>query len=104
MKLTGEVAYVYLYFWPPIPYKLCAIDRRSSKVIWSSLVWAAGGMKTYTGQGWHQAELTLTSGNITVFGVAGDTAYVEMFDRKTGKNIVRFSTSYFNLVEGTSDK
>ena len=56
VHLDTEAVYIALYGWPPIPYRLFAIDRASKKVIWSSKVWAAGGLMNYEGRGWHLAE------------------------------------------------
>jgi hypothetical protein len=92
--LVGETLYVALYGWPPNPYRLFAVDRGSGKVIWSSKVWAAGGLMSYEGQGWHVATLHSAGETLAVFGVSDGAAYVEVFDKKTGVNRCRFSTAY----------
>jgi hypothetical protein len=92
-----EAVFIALYGWPPVPYRLFAIDRASKKVIWSSKVWAAGGLMNYEGQGWHFAELRLASETLTVFGISEGSAYIEVFNKKTGENRCRFSTAYFDF-------
>jgi len=104
VELTDEKAYLCLYGWPPLPYRLYSINRKSGKVAWSSLVWAAGGLLTYDGQGWHQVELVGTSDKIIVYGMSENTAYVEVFDCITGHNMGRFSTSYFDMDRAKLDK
>ncbi len=96
--LDTEAVYIALYGWPPVPYRLLAVDRASKKVIWSSKVWAAGGLKAYGGQGWHFAETRLGGETLTVFGISEGSAYIEVFDKNTGENRCRFSTSYFDVT------
>jgi hypothetical protein len=98
VDLNDEVAYIGLYGWPPNPYQLVAVNRTSQKVIWSSKVWAAGGLKDYEGHGWHFVEIRLTGDQLIVFGVSGACAYIETFDAKTGQNRCRFSTAYFDGI------
>ena len=99
VAMTDETVYVALHAWPPTPYKLYAIERSSGKIIWSSLVWADGGFMNYSGQGWHVVELRLAGDKLAVFGVSTGTAYIEVFDRRTGENQYRFGTSYFRATE-----
>ena len=95
VQLENQTIYVALYGWPPNPYRLLAMDRISNQVIWSSEVWAAGGLKNYQGQGWHLAEIRLAGETLAVFGISDGSAYVELFDKKTGQNRCKFSTAYF---------
>ena len=98
VELKGETAYVALYGRFPFSYKLYAVDRRSGKVIWVSRVWAGSGFGLRMGQDWHVVEIRVAGGKVAVFGVSSDTAYVEMFDQKTGENQCRFGTEYFRAV------
>jgi hypothetical protein len=98
VDIDTKAVYIGLYGWPPVPYRLLAIDRASKKVIWSSKVWAAGGLKGYGGQGWHFAETRLGGETLTVFGISEGSAYIEVFDKNTGENRCRFSTSYFDVT------
>ena len=98
VHLETEAAYIALYGWPPIPRKLFAIDRASKKVIWSSKAWANGGLMSYQGQGWHFAEIRSAGETISLFGISEGGAYVEVFDKKSGENRCRFSTSYFDVT------
>jgi hypothetical protein len=93
--VDGTTVYVALYGWPPTPSRLLAVDQGSGKTLWSTKVWAAGGLIGYEGQGWHFAEMSLADDRIAVFGVSDGAAYVEVFDKKTGANRCRFSTMYF---------
>ena len=97
VHLDTEAVYIALYGWPPIPYRLFAFDRASKKVIWSSKVWAAGGLMNYEGRGWHLAN-SLAGETLTIFGISEGSAYIEVFDKNTGENRCRFSTSYFDVT------
>jgi hypothetical protein len=99
LHLDGDTAYVALYAWPPIPYRLLAVNVRSGKVKWSTKVWAAGGLINYDGQGWHLAELRLTRETVAVFGISEGDAYVEVFGKESGDCRCRFSTSYFDAIQ-----
>ena len=98
VQIDGDNLYLALYDCPPTPYRLVAIDRASNKINWSSEVWAAGGVVSYTGKGWHFAEIRLERGLLFVFGLSGDSAYVEIFDKSTGENSCRFSTAYLDAI------
>jgi hypothetical protein len=104
VHLETEAAYIGLYGWPPVPYRLFAVDRTSKKIIWSSKAWAAGGLMSYQGQGWHLAEMRLVRGTLVAFGVSDGCAYIEVFDTKTGENRCRFSTTYFDFDASTPRK
>ena len=90
--IDGNMAYIALYSWPPFPYKIYALE--GDRVLWSSRVFAAGDLMSYTGIGWHEVTLRVGSHGVTVFGVSGNVAYVEEFDKKTGDPTCRFSTLY----------
>lgn len=98
VELAGATAFVALYCWPPASYTLYAIDRESGKVLWRSKVWAQGDLCTWTGHGWHNVELRIRGNAMVVFGVECSVAYVEAFDARTGKNLCRFATSYFEFT------
>jgi hypothetical protein len=90
--------YVGLYGAFPLPYRLFAIDRESGKALWSSEVWAAGGLMNYVGNSWHAAMICSEGETLAVFGVSGGEVYVEVFDKKTGQNRCRFGTAYFDAI------
>jgi hypothetical protein len=103
--LTDGVAYVAAYNWPPGPFTVYAIDRKTSAVIWSSRVWAEDGfLVAVGGRGAGRMELKVSPGDamkvsgdtLVVFGVAGEAAYIERFDLKTGENLSRFCTKYYS--------
>jgi hypothetical protein len=98
VHVDSGVVYIGLYGWPPIPYRLFAFDRTSKKVLWVSEVWAAGGLTNYEGQGWHFAEVRSVGQTLTVFGISEGSAYIEVFDKKTGENRCRFGTAYFDVI------
>jgi hypothetical protein len=98
VHVDTEVVYIALYGWPPNPYRVFGIDRASKNVIWSSKASAAGGFKHYEGQGWHIAEMRVAGETLNVFGISEGSAYIEVFDKKTGENRCRFSTSYFDVT------
>lgn len=92
VDIHGNNAFVALYLWPPIAYKLYAVDRSSGEVAWSSDVWACCELMNYQGWGWHSVELRATDERLSVFGLSTDIAYLEVFDRNTGENLWRFNT------------
>jgi hypothetical protein len=95
VELAGKRAFVALHGWPPIPYKLFAIDRASGAIAWSSDVRATGDLTAWDGLGWHLATIRAAEDRLVVFGVSGEAAYIEVFDIKTGVNRGRFNTFYF---------
>jgi hypothetical protein len=95
VELADEWAYTALYGPFPIPYTLSATDRGSGKIIWSSKVWANGDWGAYSGTGGHFIIIRSTREEIAVFGITSfGSAYVEVFDKKTGENRCRFCTRY----------
>ncbi len=94
VELDADSAFTALYTWPPVAYPLFATDRRSGQVLWSSNVWAVGDYFGGTGQGWHFVAVRSATQRLAVFGMDSRTVYVEVFDKKTGQNLCRFSTAY----------
>lgn len=94
---AGPVLFAAMLSWPPTPYTLYMLDRSSHSVKWSTDVWAAGDTLSYTGYGWHFADLSILGETVVVLGAAGNTVYVEVFDRQSGECKVRFSTIYVSL-------
>jgi hypothetical protein len=102
--LAMERAYIAIYQWPPIPYKVLSIDLSTRRILWVSEVWAAGTFVNYEGIGWHRAEIRLVGETVAVFGVSEGCAYVETFDKATGKNLCRFSTAYLDEITRNNGK
>jgi hypothetical protein len=97
VEFADSRAYTALYGWMPIPYLLSATDRGSGEIIWSSRVWANGDRGAYTGPGRHFVTIRSTRDKIVVFGLSSfGSAYVEVFDKKTGENRCRFNTANSN--------
>lgn len=94
VEFDEQRAFSALYGWPSIPYRLYATDRKSGEMLWSSSVWAAGGLFNSTGSGWHYARIHVVNERVVVFGWDHRTLYVEVFDKKAGENLCRFSTAY----------
>ena len=99
--MTDRAAYVALYTTSPGAYRLYALERGTSRIVWTSEVWAGGGYQLGSGS-WgrsggqtHDVAVQAAGPRMGVFGISGFTAYVEVFDARTGKNVCRFSTSYF---------
>jgi len=95
VQLEGEKGYAAVYTLASYPYNLWALDRKTSKVIWSSEVWATGGMRI-TQLGWQFVQICLTPDTVAVFGISDTAAYLECFDKQTGKDRSRFCTAYFD--------
>ena len=91
-------AYLCLYGWPPSPFRLLAVDRQSKKTIWTTEVWAAGGLVAYGGLGLHFALVRIAPDRLVVFGISGQGPYIEEFDKKSGKNLSRFSSAFFDDI------
>jgi hypothetical protein len=97
---TRDRTFVALYGADAGPYRLLAIDEGTTKVLWSSNVWADGGLNARTGApGWHIVTLHPSAESLVVFGASFSAMYVELFELKTGQSRCRFSTAYFNRVE-----
>jgi hypothetical protein len=97
--LTDGFAFLAIYVTSPArPYTVYAIDRKANGTAWSSRVWAADGFTpvSTTGQGGGKMDMEVSGDNLVVFGVAGDAAYIERFDLKTGANLSRFCTKYYD--------
>jgi hypothetical protein len=78
-----------------LQYSLNSIDRNSGKVLWKSPVWAGGGtLMPQGGEGHHRVQILVDGDRVVVFGVALDTAYIEVFRTNDGSSLCRFSTSY----------
>ena len=106
----GRQVYVAVYSSFSDAYRLVAVDQGNGKVIWSSKVWGLTrimprGVIVYTsGPGWHVVSMRLSGESVVVFGFSASNVYFESFDRKTGENRCRFSTSYFDLDAVASRK
>ncbi len=95
IAMAGATAIVAPSEWPPMPYLLYAVQPDTGTVNWSTSVWCAGDFCGYEGQGSHHVNLKLRDQEVFVFGFSENTAYIEWFDLKTGKNLGRFGTGYF---------
>jgi len=95
VQSTPQAAYVALYGWLPIRYRLFAVDGSAANPAWSTNVWADGGLFDYTGVHWHIVEIRASENEVAVFGSSTTAVYVEVFDKKSGENRIRFSSAYF---------
>ena len=59
-------------------YSVQAINRKTKKLLWEQVVWAAG-RTSIEGFGVHQIELVLSEGRSFIFGVESHGAYAEAF-------------------------
>ena len=98
VELTNKRAYFAIYDdTAPSPCTLYAVERSSGEVSWSAEAWTGGGLMDSAGWGGsHDAKLQVRGDEVIVFGVTDGAAYIEVFDTKTGWNLWRFSTGYFN--------
>ena len=103
--------------WPPVDRggssscraaNLCCLDRLAARVRINCLllrqIAAKSSRPPKSGRradvkdrrkGWHFVDIRTRDETVAVFGISGGCAYVELFDKKTGRNQCRFSTSYF---------
>jgi hypothetical protein len=97
VHLAGHTGYIAPYDWMPLPHRLFAVDRTTSRVLWSSEVRAAGLVMGSSGDcGQQVVTLSSTSETVAVFGIHSLVLYVCVFDRMTGERRCRFSTRYFD--------
>ena len=99
--VENGVLYIARYFYDPSSYQLLALDPKTTQAIWSSKVWAAeAGIINCGGIciPWHHAEFHTTEDTLVIFGVTDAGFYVEIFDKKTGENLCRFSSAYLRDV------
>jgi hypothetical protein len=91
--IDGDHCYLTVHHNRCIPCRLYCIERRSGRIVWRSLIWAAG-IKSYTGTGFHWISLVSRKGLVCVFGLGDNCAYVEAFGKADGANQYRFSTTH----------
>ena len=96
---TPDDVYLAVYGWPAHSYELYAISRTDKSMRWHSAVWANGGLSGAQGRGRHVAEIRCVRGQLAVFGISSEGAYVELFDSAMGSNAGRFSTRYVKRTE-----
>jgi hypothetical protein len=92
----NENCYSAVYFGLTGGFTLHCSDRRSGKDLWEAdVLGAAGGLlRGGSGPGYHRVTLLSGDSVLYVFGGESDGAYVEGFDKKSGKVRFRFSTGY----------
>lgn len=90
IEIADDVAYLAIYSWPPTGYRLYAIDIETGSAKWTALVRESvvGG---WTGSGRHSVELKLLASQVIVFGVSEASAYIEVYDRGSGKRLWVFN-------------
>jgi len=81
-----------------VSYPLICVDRRSGKTKWRSTVCGESVDAFTSGPSWHCVSVCCNGDRVFVFGLEGFTAYIEVFDANTGRNILRFASHY--LAEG----
>jgi len=100
VRMQGDIAYVALYSSGPGTYTLCAVERSTSRIVWSSQVWTGLFRGFWSGPGDQSVvEMQFADDSLAVFGFSHAVPYVEVFDARTGKNECRFSTSYFPIMK-----
>jgi len=75
-------------------YRLAVFTHSNEKPSWIAEVWAVNRLELL-GVATHRAEVLLSGNVVCVFGAETHGVYIESFDRKTGKNLFRFSTCYW---------
>jgi hypothetical protein len=88
-------AVVYGAHFPPVGRRIFALSQ-DGRIVWTGYVWADGGLLAYSGQHTYDMALRAGGSGITVFGMAGNLAHTEVFDRATGKPTCKFCTLYFD--------
>jgi hypothetical protein len=79
------------------PYPLRCVDPKTGRARWKQSVWAIGtrslSFRSFSGPWQHDADLVVTKDKAFVFGRVTGEGYVEAFDLRTGKCILRFATN-----------
>jgi hypothetical protein len=98
VEFDKNTEFVALYHSAPVGYMLFALERGSGTEIWHSEVWAFSNLRPLQGRQNHRIEMRFTEETVVVFGTSYGFgfSYLEAFDRKTGKNLGRFNTLYFD--------
>lgn len=96
--LDRDMAYVVLYGMIPGSYIIDALDG-AGRIVWSRKVWAVSDLVFWGGSDTHDVTLVSGANHIVVFGVSGIVAYVEAFDKATGRPACRFCTAYVELTD-----
>lgn len=96
-KIDSPHSYLARCDDPSFGLDLFCVESATGKVVWSTRVWEDWMVHPSVGisgdREQHNAQLEMTDRIIVVwgYGLLGDT-YLEAFDRKTGRNLFRFST------------
>src|SRR5262245_3191679 len=77
-------------------FPIYCVDVTSGRVIWTSQIWCSGirymGRSGLTGR--QIVEMRANRGQLFVFGVTGDSVFLESMELKTGTINWRFGSSY----------
>jgi hypothetical protein len=96
MRVTFKQTRCYLAVSGQFPQnsKIYSIDRGSGKILWSSDIWVARIIRGSTGSTLHWLEIIDKRDQIYVFGIWGDSPYVEAFQKDDGQNVFRFGSDH----------
>ncbi|MHB1033712.1 MAG: hypothetical protein ACYC35_01230 [Pirellulales bacterium] len=97
--VRGDRAFVAVYEDSYEPLSLLCVECDSGQLVWRSVAWAAyvESSVAMSGPSYAEAQLVCDDGKVTVFGRGRCSGYyVESFDARTGENILRFSSQYWN--------
>jgi hypothetical protein len=95
--LGPKHSYIALFSGSGQAFPLLCLESNSGRVIWEAETWGYGGENVKgvgTGITHHEIEIVVGDKKVALFG-QGWGCYLEVFDRDTGANLCRFSTSYW---------
>lgn len=98
--IKSERLYLAVYRDDFAAFPLLCIDAASGRILWHVTVWAVYSetVPSMSGPTYHDVQLVCDGERIAVFGRSTCSGfYIESFDVQSGKNLLRFSTSWWNL-------
>ena len=94
VQSDGDYVFIAIYEWPPSEFAIYMLSRNTKEQIWTEEIRASRSVMGYTGDGWHSVEIRSSQNVVVVFGISGNAAYLEILNKKTGKSMCRFNSSY----------
>ena len=91
--VTSGEAYLALHWDSGYSYKLVCFDRGKAAIRWKSGVWGYNEFFT-NGDSSHWVAMIEANGELVVFGISADNAYIQCFRQADGEPTLRFGTIY----------
>lgn len=103
VEFTSDLAVIFVYeSIKSHSQQLWLVDKKEGSVNWTSKIWggvgrigSSSGPSSWT----HFMHVKISDSKVHVFGRCMDGFYIETFDLRTGKPLLRFASTYFPIVQ-----